>query len=169
MFDIVMCFKNFYGLGLLYLLVMVFGFVLLGYIVVIVRFLVLWNQVIWWQLIVVWFVVVVVVYDLLLYLFYVLVDWILVRLVGRCDVLVFCCCLELLVCNYIWILVLVVGLMLLVFLFGIIRQGVLIYLDVIGQMQELFLGRWLLFIVVVFGISVVVYVIWLVVVYVRWC
>ncbi|MBV8933928.1 MAG: hypothetical protein JOZ47_12870 [Kutzneria sp.] len=59
--------------------------------------------------------------------------------------------------NYLRIPALGSGLLLLVFLPGIVRQGAVTYLDATGLTQEPFLARWLLLTGTMFGVSAVLY------------
>ena len=61
------------------------------------------------------------------------------------------------VLNYVRIPALGTGLLLLLFLPGIVRQGARTYLNATGQSQEPFLGRWLALTAALFAASAVVY------------
>jgi hypothetical protein len=127
------------------------GLALLGYVVVTVKPMTLWNPHSWWQSIAVWFAAAVIAHDLLLFPIYALADRILWagRLPGRP--------LGVPVRNYLRIPALGSGLTLLVFLPGIIGQGASTYLAATGQTQEPFLGRWLLLTAAMFTTSAIVY------------
>jgi hypothetical protein len=139
-----------YGAHPLHLLTMAAGFALLGYVVVTVKPMTLWNPQSWWQSIAVWFTAAVIAHDLLLFPIYALADRILWsrRPVRQPPVAVR---------NYVRIPALGSGLTLLVFLPGIIGQGASTYLAATGQTQQPFLGRWLLLTAAMFGTSALVY------------
>lgn len=61
------------------------------------------------------------------------------------------------VINYVRVPALGAGLLLLLFLPGIIGQGVRTYLNATGQTQQPFLGRWLLLTAALFAVSAVCY------------
>ena len=61
------------------------------------------------------------------------------------------------VLNYVRVPVLGTGLLLLLFLPGIIRQGTRTYLNATGQTQQPFLGRWLLLTAAMFAVSAIAY------------
>ncbi len=146
-------FHGVYGSYPLHLLTMTAGFALLGYVVVTVRPMTLWNAHCWWQSIAVWFAGAVIAHDLLLFPIYALADRILWARAGRRPGRQ----LPVSVRNYLRIPALGSGLTLLVFLPGIIRQGAPTYLSATGQTQQPFLGRWLLLTAAMFATSAVVY------------
>ena len=144
-------FYRVYGSYPWHLLTMAAGFALLGYIVVTVGPMTLWNPHSWWQSIAVWFVAAVIGHDLLLFPIYALADrilWVGRRPVGHLPVSVR---------NYLRIPALGSGLTLLVFLPGIIGQGAATYLAATGQTQQPFLSRWLLLTAVMFATSAIAY------------
>jgi uncharacterized membrane protein YesL len=142
-----------YGAHPLHLLTMAAGFALLGYIVVTVKPMTLWNPHSWWQSIAVWFAAALIAHDLLLFPVYALADRILWSRAGRRPVRQ----RRLSVRNYVRIPALGSGLTLLVFLPGIIGQGASTYLAATGQTQQPFLGRWLLLSAAMFMTSAAVY------------
>ncbi len=144
-------FSRVYGSYPSHLLTMAAGFALLGYIVVTVKPMTLWNPHSWWQSIAVWFVAAVIAHDLLLFPIYALADRILWarRRPARH--------LPVSVRNYLRIPALGSGLTLLVFLPGIIGQGASTYLAATGQTQQPFLGRWLLLTAAMFATSAIAY------------
>jgi hypothetical protein len=146
-------FQNVYGSYPLHLLTMAAGFALLGYVVVTVKPMTLWNPHSWWQSIAVWFAGAVIAHDLLLFPIYAFADRILWARAGRRPVRH----LPVSVRNYFRIPALGSGLTLLVFLPGIIGQGASTYLAATGQTQQPFLGRWLLLTAAMFITSAIVY------------
>jgi uncharacterized membrane protein YesL len=144
-------FHDVYGSSPLHLLTMAAGFALLGYVVVTVKPMTLWNPHSWWQSIAVWLAAAVIAHDLLLFPVYALADRILWA--GRRPARH----LPVSVRNYLRIPVLGSGLTLLVFLPGIIGQGASTYLAATGQTQQPFLGRWLLLTAAMFATSAIVY------------
>jgi hypothetical protein len=147
-------YRDFYGSHPLHLLTMLAGFALFGYILATVTPVTLWNPRIWWQSIAVWFAAAIVLHDLVLFPVYALADRLLAipadaRRRRREPAVA--------ALNYIRVPTLGSGLMLLVFLPGIIQQGELSYLAATGQNQEPFLGRWLLLTTAMFLTSAVVY------------
>jgi hypothetical protein len=147
-------FRDVYGAHPLHLLTLVVGFALFGYTLATIKPATLWNTQTWWQSIAVWFAAAIIAHDLVLFPIYALLDRILLstrrvhprRGEPRVPVL-----------NYIRIPAMASGLMLLVFLPGIIEQGAVTYAAATGQDQEPFLGRWLLLTAAMFAVSAVVY------------
>jgi hypothetical protein len=146
-------FHDVYGSYPLHLLTMAAGFALLGYIVVTIKPITLWNPHIWWQSIAIWFAGAVIAHDLVLFPIYALADRILWARSGRRRGGQ----LRVPVRNYLRIPALGSGLTLLVFLPGIIGQGASTYLAATGQTQQPFLGRWLLLTAAMFSTSAIVY------------
>lgn len=135
-------FARLYGSRPLHLLTLITGFALLGYVIVTIKPVTLWNPHVWWQSIVVWFAAAIVAHDLVLFPIYACLDRLLsrigagptrVRSSDRVQVL-----------NYLRVPALGAGLTLIVFLPGIVEQGAGTYLAATGQTQDPFLGRWLL-------------------------
>lgn len=147
-------FHDVYGSHPLHLLTLLAGFALFGYVLATIKPTTLWNPQTWWQSIVVWFAAAIIAHDLVLFPIYALLDRILLstrhvrarRREPRVPVL-----------NYVRIPALASGLLLLVFLPGIIKQGAPTYWFATGQTQEPFLGRWLLLTAAMFATSAVVY------------
>lgn len=145
-------FARLYGAHPVHLLTMLAGLAMLGYIVVTVKPVTLWNPDVWWQSIVVWFAAAVVAHDLLLFPLYALADAVLSanprrrtsapRVPAR---------------NHIRIPALGAGLTLLMFLPGIIEQGAETFHAATGQSQQPFLGRWLLLTAAMFTCSAIAY------------
>ncbi|OBH98627.1 hypothetical protein [Mycobacterium sp. E2733] len=144
-------FARLYGSHPVHLLTLTAGFALLGYVVVMIKPVTLWNPQVWWQSIIVWFAAAIVAHDLVLFPIYAFLDWLLRRtVVGPATPRVP-------VINYIRVPALGAGLTLLVFLPGIIRQGGATYFAATGQTQDAFLGRWLLLTAALFGVSAAIY------------
>jgi energy-converting hydrogenase Eha subunit E len=147
-------FRDVYGSHPLHLLTLIAGFALFAYVLATVKPATLWNTNTWWQSIAVWFAVAIIAHDLVLFPLYALIDRILSS-AGRIrprrrDTAVP-------VLNYVRVPALGAGLMLLVFLPGIIEQGAFTYQAATGQTQEPFLGRWLLLTAAMFATAAVVY------------
>jgi hypothetical protein len=142
--------RNLYGSNALHLLTMLVGFALLGYLVVTAGPATLWKpEGTWWKSMAVWFAAAIVLHDLVLFPIYSLAD----RLLGvahQPDQ-------NLPVRNYLRVPALGSGLLLLVFLPDIIRQGATKYFQDTGLSQEPFLGRWLMLTAVMFAVSAVTY------------
>ncbi len=149
-------FRAFYGAHPLHLLALLASFALVGYVISVLGPVALWNPDVWWQSILVWFLGAVVLHDLVLFPLYALADRSLgagLRAVrGRVKTQP-----RVLVLNYLRVPFLASALLLLVFLPGIIEQGTDTYRAATGQTQEPFLGRWLLAVAVIFGVSAVAY------------
>ncbi|OBI73585.1 hypothetical protein [Mycobacterium sp. E740] len=144
-------FRRIYGSNPLHLLTVTAGFALFGYVVATVEPATLWNPDVWWQSIAVWFAAAIIAHDLVLFPIYALADRLLVESTNRRSAT------RLPVLNYIRVPALGAGLTFLVFLPGIIEQGGPTYLAATGQVQDGFLGRWLLLTAVMFGVSAVAY------------
>ncbi len=150
-------FRKFYGANPLHLLALLASFALLGYIVSVLGPVALWNPNVWWQSIVVWFLGAVVLHDLVLFPLYALADRSLTaglramrgRRQPRGP--------RVPAVNYLRLPALASGLLLLLFFPGIIEQGADTYRAATGQNQAPFLGRWLLAVAVIFGVSAVAY------------
>jgi len=153
-------FRTFYGAHPLHLLAVLASFALLGYIISVAGPATFWNPAVWWQSILVWFLGAALLHDLVLFPLYALGDRLhtagvhtLRRRRGhhpdRPP--------HVSAINYVRVPVLASGLMLLVFLPGIIEQGAPTYLAATGQTQAPFLGRWLLFTAIAFALSAVAY------------
>ena len=146
-------FRRVYGAHPLHLLTLTAGFALFGYVLATIGPSALWNTEVWWKSIAVWFAASVIAHDLVLFPIYTLADRILLATQGksrarrpRVPVL-----------NHVRVPALASGLLLLVFLPGIIKQGAPTYLAATGQTQDPFLGRWLLLTAALFAASAVGY------------
>lgn len=148
-------FARIYGSHPLHLLTMIAGFALLGYVIVVIRPVTLWNTHVWWQSIIVWFAAAIIAHDLLLFPVYASVD----RLLSRGHAQPFPARAEagVPVLNYLRVPALGAGLTLLVFLPGIVEQGAATYRAATGQNQDPFLGRWLLLTAAMFAVSAGIY------------
>jgi hypothetical protein len=150
-------FRKFYGANPLHLLALLASFALLGYVISVVGPVTLWNPVVWWQSILVWFLGAVVLHDLVLFPLYALADRSLTAGLRAMASRRESRRLKVPVVNYLRIPALTSGLLFLVFFPGIIEQGTDTYLAATGQTQDPFLGRWLLAVAVIFGLSAVAY------------
>jgi len=150
-------FTAFYGSNPLHLLATVASFALAGYVVLVMGVPALWNREVWWQSILVWFLAAVIGHDLVLFPLYALADRSLTaalaamrgRRVGsppRVSPL-----------NYLRVPAIGTGLSFLLFFPGIIQQGKFTYLAATGQTQQPFLGRWLLLVATLWGLSALAY------------
>ncbi|TQF68306.1 hypothetical protein FK531_14485 [Rhodococcus spelaei] len=147
--------RRFYGANPLHLLSLIACFAFIGYLVSVIGPATLWNHDVWWQSIVVWFVAAVIAHDLVLFPLYALADrsltaWPWARHGDRPRPGVP-------PLNYVRVPALGSGLLLLVFLPGIIEQGRSTYLAATGQTQAVFLDRWLLVTAVMFGLSALLF------------
>ncbi|TSD99574.1 hypothetical protein FOS14_11660 [Skermania sp. ID1734] len=138
-------FRRFYGAHVLHLLVLLACFAVFGYVVATIQPVTLWNSQKWWQSIAVWFAAAIIAHDLVLFPLYALADRVLAAVAPTRAL------------NYLRVPTLGSGLLLLVYLPGIIRQGGDTYLAATGQTQEPFLGRWLLISAAMFVLSALVY------------
>ncbi|HEX3648621.1 MAG TPA: hypothetical protein VHV49_09335 [Pseudonocardiaceae bacterium] len=134
-----------YGEHPLHLLVLLASFALTGYAVVHLVGAPLVTRML------VWFVVAVIGHDLVLFPLYATADRMIALLPHRRRRN------SIPVVNHIRVPALGAGLLLLLFLPGIIRQGARTYLSAAGQTQEPFLGRWLLLTAAMFAASALVY------------
>lgn len=119
----------------------------------------LFNPVTWWQSIAVWFAVAVIAHDLVLFPLYSLFDRLIPRAAAqrRSDGVRAPGFLRVPVVNYVRIPTMAAGLLLLMFLPGIIRQGAFTYEAATGLTQEPFRGRWLLIVAAFYLISFLCY------------
>lgn len=146
--------RRFYGSSPMHLLTMLAGFALLGYLIVTANPVTLWKpEGTWWKSMALWFAGAIIFHDLVLFPIYALAD----RLLGvpakrrrepRVPVR-----------NYFRVPALGSGLLLLIFLPGIVRQGAQKYFEDTGMTQEPFLGRWLMLTAIMFGASTATYIV----------
>ena len=149
-------FTALYGAHPLHLLGMIAAGALAGYVVTVLGPQALWNPAVWWQSIGVWFLAAVIAHDFVLFPLYALADRSLIKAVAavrlrRSDPP------RISPLNYLRIPTLATGLSLLLFFPGIIRQGAATYQSATGQDQQPFLGRWLLLVAVLYGLSALAY------------
>lgn len=150
-------FRAFYGSTPLHLIGMGFCFALVAYTVITLGISALWDPHAWWQSIAVWFLGAVALHDLVLFPLYTLADRALRAGVhtfadrqpgGRPRVSPL---------NYIRVPAMAVGLLFLLFLPGILKQGAPSYARATGQNQGPFLSRWLVLTVVICALSALAY------------
>ena len=151
-------FRFFYGSHPLHLLAVLASFALVGYVISVAGPATLWNPTVWWQSILVWFLAAALLHDLVLFPLYALADRSLTaglhalrhrRGPHRTP--------QVSLVTYVRVPVLASGLLLLIFLPGIIEQGSDNYLAATGQTQEPFLGRWLLLTTIICAASALTY------------
>ncbi len=148
--------RRLYGAHPAQLALLVACFVVAGYALHLVGLPALWNPDTWWKSIAVWFVGAAVAHDLVLFPVYAGADRVLSALSarlarrGRRAPTVP-------VVNYLRVPLLACGLVTLMFLPGIIRQGSAAYTRATGQTQEPFLGRWLLLCAAILLVALVAY------------
>ena len=130
-----------YGAGVRHLLVTLAAFGLTAYVVARLGLGELWDTEVWWQSILVWFLGAVLFHDLLLFPVYALADRFLTRITARRGAAGHAGGVPVL--NHVRVPALAVGLLLLLFLPGILEQGATSYLNATGQTQDPFLERWL--------------------------
>jgi hypothetical protein len=123
-----------YGERLFHLIVVLAALALGAYAISVLGLRNLFNPTVWWQSIAVWFAVAVIGHDLILFPLYALGDRLLRQSRdGRIPLT-----------NYLRMPTLAAGLLLLIFLPGIIEQGAPTYQAATGQTQDPYLSRWLL-------------------------
>jgi uncharacterized membrane protein HdeD (DUF308 family) len=143
--------KDFYGAGPLHLLALIGCFALAGY----AGLRTLANP--QWPVMLAWFAGAIIGHDLVAFPLYALADRSLIRALRelwprRRDTPPLVPAV-----NHIRVPALGAGLLLLLFFPGIIRQGAAAYASATGHTQQPYLGRWLLLVAVMFGVSAVVY------------
>ncbi|MGC2655990.1 MAG: hypothetical protein WA317_20890 [Mycobacterium sp.] len=146
-----------YGSNPLHLLGTVAAWALAGYAVTALGPHALWNSRVWWQSIAVWFFAAIVAHDLVLFPLYALADRSITagiaalrgRRTGSAP--------RVSPLNYVRVPTLATGLSLLLFFPGIIRQGQFSYTAATGQNQQPFVGRWLLLVAALYGVSALAY------------
>jgi hypothetical protein len=148
-----------YGERLFHLIVVLAAVALGAYAISVLGVRNLFNPTVWWQSIAVWFAVAVIGHDLILFPLYALADRLLPRTrstpkdadqrpSGRIPLT-----------NYVRMPTLAAGLLLLIFLPGIIEQGAPTYQAATGQTQAPYLSRWLLLTAAFYLASAVCYVV----------
>jgi len=151
-------FRTFYGSHPLHLLTVLASFALVGYVISVAGPATLWNPTVWWQSILDWFLAAALLHDLVLFPLYALADRALTtglhvarRRRGHDRTP------RVPTVNYVRAPVLASGLLLLIFLPGIVEQGRDTYLAATGQTQQPFLGRWLLLTAILSAASALTY------------
>jgi len=130
-----------HGERMLHSIIVVAALALGGYVTWVLGVRNLFNPNVWWQSIAVWFAVAVIAHDLILYPLYALVDRF---LTGLRDPAPRRQSWRIPLTNYLRIPTLAAGLLLLMFLPGIIKQSSPTYEAATGQTQAPYLSRWLL-------------------------
>jgi hypothetical protein len=136
-----------YGERLFHLIVVLAAVALGAYAISVLGLRNLFNPSVWWQSIAVWFVVAVIGHDLILFPLYALGDRLLRPSRGARndgDGGSHRPCQRISLTNYLRMPTLAAGLLLLIFLPGIIEQGAPTYQAATGQTQAPYLSRWLL-------------------------
>lgn len=152
--------RSLYGERLWHLILLLGGLALAGYAVVVLGVSQLFNPTVWWQSIAVWFAVAVIGHDLILFPLYALADRLLSRTSKPSD--------ErphergsvprrIPVINHLRMPTLAAGLLLMMFLPGIIEQGGPAYTAATGLTQTPYLTRWLLLTAAFYLISALCY------------
>lgn len=131
--------RRFYGAHPLHLVVLLAALALTAYTVSVLGIGGLFNREVWWQSIAVWFAVAVIAHDLILFPLYALADRILTLRRPRAAKPSHRPPLT----NYVRMPTLASGLLLVMFLPGIIQQGAASYYTATGLTQEPYLSRWL--------------------------
>jgi hypothetical protein len=150
-------FRAFYGNNPLHFLVTVTSFALAGYVVLVMGPATLWNRQVWWQSILVWFLAAVVGHDFILFPLYALADRSLTAALGAMRGRRVVSSPQVSPLNYLRIPTMAAGLSFLLFFPGIIQQGQFTYFAATGQTQQPFLGRWLLLVAALYGLSALAY------------
>lgn len=147
-------FRDIYGSNPVHLLTMVAGFGLLGYLIVTARPTTLWKpEGTWWKSMALWFAAAIIFHDLILFPIYSLADRLLDGPRNRRRQP------QVSARNHLRVPALGSGLILLIFLPDIIKQGATKYFEDTGLTQEPFLGRWLMLSAIMFGASALIYVV----------
>lgn len=146
-----------YGADPLHLLGTVAALALAGYVVILLGPNGLWNSSVWWQSIGVWFLAAIVAHDLILFPLYALADRSLIKALAAVRIQRSAPAPRVSPLNYLRVPTLAAGLSLLLFFPGIIEQGGPSYAAATGQDQQPFLGRWLLLVAAVYGLSALAY------------
>ena len=150
-------FTAFYGSNPLHLLATIASFALAGYVVLVMGAPALWNREVWWQSILVWFLAAVIGHDLVLFPLYALADRSLTAALAAMRGRRVASPPRVSPLNYLRVPAIGTGLSFLLFFPGIIQQGKFTYLAATGQTQQPFLGRWLLLVATLWGLSALAY------------
>jgi hypothetical protein len=133
-----------YGERMFHLIVVLAALALGGYVVVVLGVRNLFNPTVWWQSIAVWFAVAVIAHDLILFPLYALADRLLARPRHHHGGAPRHPSRRIPLTNYLRMPTLAAGLLLVMFLPGIIKQGAPTYHAATGLSQAPYLSRWLL-------------------------
>lgn len=144
--------QRLYGDRIFHLIILLATFALAAYAVSVLGVKNLFNPAVWWQSIAVWFLVAIIAHDLILFPLYSLADRLLPRARRTPS-------RHVPFINYVRIPTLAAGLLLVMFLPGIIKQGAETYQAATGLTQEPFLTRWLLVTAALYLVSALAYVV----------
>lgn len=144
-------FARLYGDNIFHLVILLAALALAAYTVSVLGVKNLFNPTVWWQSIAVWFVVAIIAHDLILFPLYTLAHRLIPGFRNPKPRHVH-------YLNYVRIPTLAAGLLLLMFLPGIIEQGAPSYLAATGLTQEPFLARWLLITAAIYLTSALCYI-----------
>ena len=147
----------FYGSNALHLLATIASFALAAYVVLVMDVPTLWNREVWWQSILVWFLAAVIGHDLVLFPLYALADRSLTAALAVMRGRRVASPPRVSPLNYLRVPAIGTGLSFILFFPGIIQQGKFTYLAATGQTQQPFLGRWLLLVATLWGVSALAY------------
>lgn len=127
--------RRLYGAHTFHLVILLAALALTAYTISVLGVGNLFNPTVWWQSIAVWFALAVIAHDLILFPLYALADRLITLRPKPSS--------RLPLTNYVRLPTLASGLLLLMFLPGIIEQGAGSYYTATGQNQAPFLSRWL--------------------------
>ncbi len=150
-------FRRLYGAPVFHLVILLAALALTAYTISVLGIDGLFNPRVWWQSIAVWFAVAVIAHDLVLFPLYALADRILTLRRPRNGRAVRQPTDRPPVTNYVRMPTLAAGLLLLMFLPGIIQQGAASYFTATGLTQEPYLGRWLILTAVFYLVAALSY------------
>ena len=136
-------FRRIYGAHVLHLVILVAALALTAYTISVVGIDSLFNPTVWWQSIAVWFAVAIIAHDLILFPLYALADRILTLRRPHRGQAPEKPSQRPPLTNYVRMPTLASGLLLLLFLPGIIQQGAVTYYTATGLTQAPYLTRWL--------------------------
>lgn len=147
--------RRLYGARVVHLILLLAAFALTGYTIAVLGIANLFTPGVWWQSIAVWFAVAIIAHDLILFPLYALADRLLPKSgrhgdhpSGRLSMT-----------NYVRMPTLAAGLLLLLFLPGIIEQGAVSFNQATGLTQAPYLTRWLVLAATFYLVSAVFYVV----------
>ncbi|KZS85379.1 hypothetical protein B4U45_22460 [Mycobacterium persicum] len=136
--------RRLYGERLLHLIVLLSALALGGYAVSILGLEELFNRRVWWQSIAVWFAVAIIAHDLVLFPLYAMAERLIPARSLPNGAVRHRSVRDILIVNYIRLPTVASGLILLLFLPGIIEQGASTYQMATGLTQAPYFSRWLL-------------------------